>query len=38
VRATPTLVVRHHDTRTPIVGAVSYGILSRYLERLLKES
>jgi protein-disulfide isomerase len=38
VRATPTLVVRHRDTRTPIVGAVSYGILSRYLERLLRES
>jgi protein-disulfide isomerase len=38
VRATPTMVVRHHDTQTPIVGAVSYGILTRYLERLLKDS
>ena len=38
VRATPTLVVQHGRTLTPIVGAVSYGILSRYLERLLKDS
>lgn len=38
VRATPTLVVQHGRTLTPIVGAVSYGILSRYLERLLEDS
>ena len=37
IRATPTLLVRHGTTTTPIVGAVSYGILSRYLERLLEE-
>jgi len=37
VRATPTMLVRHGDTTTPIVGAVSYGILSRYLETVLKD-
>jgi protein-disulfide isomerase len=38
IRATPTMLVRHGTTTTPIVGAVSYGILSRYLERLLEDS
>jgi protein-disulfide isomerase len=38
VRATPTMVIRHGEKTTPIVGAVSYGILSRYLEKLLKDS
>jgi protein-disulfide isomerase len=38
VRATPTLVVLHDGKMTPIVGAVSYGLLSRYLERLLEGS
>lgn len=38
VRATPTMFIRHGETTTPIVGAVSYGILSRYLDKLLKDS
>ncbi len=38
VRATPTMLIRHGETTTPIVGAVSYGILSRYLDKLLKDS
>jgi protein-disulfide isomerase len=38
VRATPTMLVRHGTTTTPIVGAVSYGILCRYLDRLLEGS
>jgi len=38
VRATPTMFLQHGETQTPIVGAVSYGILSRYLDKLLKGS
>ncbi len=38
VRATPTMLVRHGDTTTPIIGAVSFGILSRYLDKLLEDS
>jgi protein-disulfide isomerase len=38
VRATPTLVIQHRGETTPVVGAVSYRILSRYLWKLLRES
>ncbi|MCG6928330.1 MAG: DsbA family protein [Acidobacteria bacterium] len=38
VRATPTMLIRHGATTTPIVGAVSYGILARYLDRILEDS
>jgi protein-disulfide isomerase len=38
IRATPTMVVQHGNRQVPIVGAVSYGILSRYLDKLLKDS
>lgn len=38
VRATPTMVVQHAQGQIPIVGAVSYDILSLYLDKLLKDS
>lgn len=37
VRATPTTIIRYGGKMTPVVGAVSYPILRRYLDRLLEE-
>jgi protein-disulfide isomerase len=37
VRATPTTIIRYGGKITPVVGAVSYSILRRYLDRLLEE-
>jgi predicted DsbA family dithiol-disulfide isomerase len=37
VRLTPTMVIHHAGKKTPIVGAVSHGILTRYLDKLLEK-
>lgn len=37
VRQTPTMFVTHNGRRTPLVGVMSYPILKRYLDALLKQ-
>jgi protein-disulfide isomerase len=36
IHSTPTTIIRHQGQATPVVGAVSYSILKRYLDRLLE--
>ncbi len=38
VRSTPTTFITRRGETTPVVGAVSYPILRRYLDRLLEDS
>lgn len=37
VRQTPTMFVTHNGRRTPLVGVLSYPVLRRYLDALLKQ-
>jgi protein-disulfide isomerase len=37
VSSTPTMIISHAGKTTPVVGVVSYQILSRYLDKLLAQ-